>query len=63
MCLSTLYKNKISDENILMKNVASIESYKGHLVFTDLMERKLDLEASIDVANLLDGYIVVSLNK
>ncbi len=63
MCLSTLYKDKISDENILMKNVASIESYNGHLVFTDLMERKLDIEATINVANLLDGYVVVSLNK
>ena len=53
----------MTDENILMKNVASIESYSNHLVFTDLMERKLDIEATINVANLLDGYIVVSLNK
>ncbi len=61
MCLSTIYKDKIDDSNILMKNVMSIELDKDLLVFTDLMERKLKVKGKLSKANLVDGYVIVHL--
>lgn len=61
MCLSTIYKDKIDENNILMKNVMSIEFDKDLLVFTDLMERKLKVKGELSKANLVDGYVIVHL--
>lgn len=61
MCLSTIYKDKIDENNILMKNVMSIELDKDFLVFTDLMERKLKIKGELSKANLVDGYVIVHL--
>lgn len=61
MCLSTIYKDKIDENNILMKNVMSIELDKDLLVFTDLMERKLKIKGELSKANLVDGYVIVHL--
>lgn len=61
MCLSTIYKDKIDENNILMKNVMSIELDKDLLVFTDLMERKLKVKGELSKANLVDGYVIVHL--
>lgn len=62
MCLSTIYKNEINENNILMKNVLSIESSDGNLIFTDLMERHLTIKGQIKIANLVDGYVVVKVS-
>ena len=62
MCLSIVYKNEINENNILMKNVLSIESKDNTLIFTDLMERHLSLKGQIKIANLVDGYVVVKVN-
>ncbi len=59
MCLSTVYKNKIDENNILMKNVMSIETNKDTLILTDLMERKLEIKGMLSKANLVDGYVIV----
>lgn len=59
MCLSIIYKDKVDEKNILMKNVMSIETNNNHLVFTDLMERKLVVDGKLNVANLVDGYVIV----
>ena len=59
MCLSIVYKDIVDEKNILMKNVMSIETNNNHLVFTDLMERKLVVDGKLNVANLVDGYVIV----
>lgn len=41
MCLSTVYKNKKTDDSIVMKNVMSIECKDGLVILTDLMERQV----------------------
>ena len=38
MCLSTVYKNSMNDESIIMKNVASIALDGNNVILTDLME-------------------------
>lgn len=59
MCLSTVYKNSMAPESIVMKNVMSIECRDGMVILTDLMERQVALEGSLEKANLVDGYVIV----
>ena len=59
MCLSTVYKNKMEPEAIVMKNVMLIECKDGMVVLTDLMERTVAIEGILEQANLVDGYVIV----
>lgn len=59
MCLSTVYKNNMAPESILMKNVMSIECREGMVILTDLMERQVAIEGNLEKANLVDGYVIV----
>lgn len=59
MCLSTVYKNTLSPETILMKNVMTIECRDGVVILTDLMERQTAVEGELEKANLVDGYVIV----
>ena len=59
MCLSTVYRNKMDNESIVMKNVMSIECQDGLVILTDLMERKVAIEGQLERANLVDGYVIV----
>lgn len=59
MCLSTVYKNKKVPEDILMSNVMRIECKDGLVVLTDLMERQVAIEGTLQEANLVDGYVIV----
>ena len=59
MCLSTVYKNSKIPEAVLMKNVMSIECRDGMVILTDLMERQVAIEGTLEKANLVDGYVIV----
>ena len=59
MCLSTVYKNKRAEENVVMKNVMRLECVDGCVIVTDLMERSVAIEGTLESANLVDGYVVV----
>ncbi len=59
MCLSTVYKNTMTPETVLMKNVMSIECRDGVVILTDLMERQMAIEGTLEKANLVDGYVIV----
>ena len=59
MCLSTVYKNRKIPEAVLMKNVMSIECRDGMVILTDLMERQMAIEGTLEKANLVDGYVIV----
>ena len=48
MCLSTVYKNKKTDDSIVMKNVMSIECKDGLVILTDLMERQVAIEGTLE---------------
>ena len=62
MCLSTVYKNKMSPETIAMKNVMTIECRDGLVILTDLMERQVAIEGELEKANLVDGFVIVKEN-
>ena len=59
MCLSTVYKNEMKPESVVMKNVMRIECKDGCVILTDLMERSVAIEGQLLSANLVDGCVIV----
>lgn len=59
MCLSTVYKNEMEPQNVVMRNVMRIDCKDGCVILTDLMDRQVAIEGTLECANLVDGYVVV----
>ena len=59
MCLSTVYRNSMEPDAIAMKNVMTIECKEGLVLLTDLMERQMAIEGTLEKANLVEGYAIV----
>ena len=59
MCLSTVYKNTMTPETVVMKNVMRIDCKGGCVILTDLMERSVAIEGELVQANLVDGFVIV----
>ena len=59
MCLSTVYKNDRKEENVVMRNVMRLECKDGCVILTDLMERQVAIEGTLEMANLVDGIAIV----
>ena len=59
MCLSTVYKNEMTPETVVMKNVMKIECQDGCVILTDLMDRTVAIEGVLESANLVDGFVIV----
>lgn len=62
MCLSTVYKNTMEPAAIAMKNVMRIECKDGCVILTDLMDRTLTIQGTLQEANLVDGFVIVKEN-
>lgn len=63
MCLSTVYKNTLTEETVAMRNVMRIECRDGYVLLTDLMERQVAIEGTLEMANLVDGVAIVKETK
>lgn len=59
MCLSTVYRDSVEQDNMVMRNVRMIEYRDGAIVLTDLMERQVSIEGELVMANLVDGVAVI----
>ena len=59
MCLSTVYKNEVSDANMLAKNVADVRIENGKILFTDLMGIRTVFDGTLEKVDLMDKYIIV----
>lgn len=59
MCLSTIYRGSVEQDNLVMKNVRMIECRDGTIVLTDLMERQLAIEGELAEADLVNGVAVI----
>ena len=59
MCLSTVYKNTLNPETIMMRNVMRIECKDGCVILTGLMERQMAVEGTLEMANLVDGIAII----
>lgn len=63
MCLSIAYKNKVSPENVIMKNVMSFECQNGEITFVDLMERTLKVKGELEKADMVNNYILIKTSE
>ena len=63
MCLSTVYKNNMEPESLIMRNVMRIDCKDGCVILTDLMERQVTIEGSLEMANLVDGFVIVKASE
>ena len=59
MCLSTVYKNTMTPDAVVLRNVMKIENKDGVIVLTDLMERQVAVECTLEKANLVDGIAII----
>ncbi len=59
MCLSTVYKNTMAPEAVVMRNVMNIACRDGYVIITDLMEHQMAIEGELIQANLVDGFVIV----
>ena len=62
MCLSTVYKNEKTEQNVAMRNVMQIACQDGCVILTDLMDRTMSIEGQLVSANLVDGFVIVKEN-
>ena len=59
MCLSAVYKNEVSDSNLLARNVADIKIEDGQIIFTDLMGIRTVFDGTLERVDLMDNYVIV----
>ena len=59
MCLSTVYRNKLAPEAIILKNVMTIECQGDMVILTDLLERQVAIRGTLIMANLVEGKALV----
>ena len=62
MCLSTVYRNEMTEATVVMKNVMKIECKEGQVILTDLMDRTVTITGVLQEANLVDGFVIVKEN-
>ena len=43
----------------MMRNVMRIECKDGCVILTDLMERQMAIEGTLEMANLVDGIAII----
>lgn len=62
MCLSTVYRNEKSQDNLVMSNVQKIELQEGQLLLTDLMDREMVVVGSLISVDLVGGVAIIREN-
>ena len=59
MCLSTAYKNEISEATAIMNNVMEVECADNQVTLIDLMGRRCTVEGTLLRASLTDGFVIL----
>ena len=57
MCLSTIYERRGEERAQIAKNIASVKTEDGKLVFTDIMGIRTVVDAEIVSIDLMDNFI------
>ena len=63
MCLSTVYKNTMEPQNVVLRNVMHIKCEEDSVILTDLMDRQVVIQGRLVEANLMDGFVIVEETK
>lgn len=59
MCLSTVYKNEKTAENVVLGNVMQILCENGVVILTDIMGREARVEGELLSADLTGGTVIL----
>ena len=59
MCLSTVYVRDAEKKEPIAKNVASVRTKDGKLLFTDILGVTTEIDAEIETVDLMDNYIYI----
>ena len=59
MCLSTVYKNEKTPQNMVMSNVQRIDVQDGQLLLTDLMDREMVIVGKLISVDLVGCVAIV----
>ena len=62
MCLSTVYRDKVSPDAVVLSNVTRIECKEDMVILTDLLECQVAIQGTLIMANLIDGVAIVHEN-
>ena len=60
MCLSTVYNGAIADDRMLMSNVQQILCQGDTMTLTDILERQITVEGHIEMADLVNGKVIIA---
>ena len=60
MCLSTGYNGAIADDRMLMSNVQQILCQGDTVTLTDILERQITVEGHIEMADLVNGKVIIA---
>ena len=63
MCLSNVYQNEKSKENLLASDVAAIDMDGALITLTDLFGRKTTVEGTLKRADLTGGVVILQVNS
>ena len=63
MCLSNVYQNEQTKENLLASDIAAIETEAGTVTLTDLFGRTLTVEGTLKRADLTGGVVILRVNS
>ena len=59
MCLSTVYVREADETRQVAKNVATVKTRDGKLVFTDIMGVTTEVDGELETVDLMENYIYV----
>ena len=59
MCLSNVYQDSISEENLILGNVQRIDCGDDEVVLTDLLGREVVIEGRLLFVDLVENRAVV----
>ena len=62
MCLSDVYCYDGGEEELIMKNAASVEQKDGMLTSSNIMGVPLEIKARIKTVDLMENVIVIERN-
>ena len=63
MCLSNVYWNEKTKENLLASDVASIDMDGDTITLTDLFGRRTTVEGTLKRADLTGGVVILQVNS
>lgn len=59
MCISTVYRNEVSEDQILFRNVRSICTEGNEVILTNILEQQLKVTGQIALADLINGTVII----